>query len=233
MKSTTTANTWNFAPNSVTVNGQTFPASYSLARGGDVYVFTALRAAADAPEMPVRVHISADMPMHAEAVAAAQAAKDKPSAQDKPAPVQATPAPVDKPAPVQAAPAPVDKPAPAKRSHKSKGIRRPDVPAQPVQDKPSAPVKKPAPVQDKPAAAPTDKPWIGTTITGKGWNIAFDQQAGRTRVLFQAQPTDAQKAAIENAGFYWSAQLNSWNKKLTCKAYRAAQALAVALNALA
>ena len=90
-----------------------------------------------------------------------------------------------------------------------------------------------APVQDKPAAAPTDKPWIGTTITGKGWNIAFDQQAGRTRVLFQAQPTDAQKAAIENAGFYWSAQLNSWNKKLTCKAYRAAQARAVALNALA
>lgn len=254
MKSTTTANTWNFAPNSVTVNGQTFPASYSLARGGDVYVFTALRAAADAPEMPVRVHISADMPMHAEAVAAAQAAKDKPSTQDKPAPVQATPAPMDKPAPVQAAPAPAkkasapakakpaaeDKLAPAKRSHKSKGIRRPDVPAQPVQDKPSAPAKKPAPVQaspvpvqDKPAAAPTDKPWIGTTITGKGWNIAFDQQAGRTRVLFQAQPTDAQKAAIENAGFYWSAQLNSWNKKLTCKAYRAAQALAVALNALA
>lgn len=252
MKSTTTANTWNFAPNSVTVNGQTFPASYSLARGGDVYVFTALRAAADAPEMPVRVHISADMPMHAEAVAAAQAAKDKPSAQDKPAPVQATPAPVDKPAPVQAAPAPVDKPAPAKkasapakakpaaedkpapakRSHKSKGIRRPDVPAQPVQDKPSAPAKKPAPVQAAPAPV-QDKPWIGTTITGKGWNIAFDQQAGRTRVLFQAQPTDAQKAAIENAGFYWSAQLNSWNKKLTCKAYRAAQALAVALNALA
>ena len=240
MKSTTTANTWNFAPNSVTVNGQTFPASYSLARGGDVYVFTALRAAADAPEMPVRVHISADMPMHAEAVAAAQAAKDKPSAQDKPAPVQAAPAPVDKPAPVQAAPAPVDKPAPAKRSHKSKGIRRPDVPAQPVQDEPSAPAEKPAtvqavaaPVQDKPAAAPMDKSWIGTTITGKGWNIAFDQQASRTRVLFQAQPTDAQKAAIENAGFYWSAQLNSWNKKLTCKAYRAAQALAVALNALA
>lgn len=260
MKSTTTANTWNFAPNSVTVNGQTFPASYSLARGGDVYVFTALRAAADAPEMPVRVHISADMPMHAEAVAAAQAAKDKPSAQDKPASVQATPAPVDKPAPVQAAPAPVDKPAPAKkadasakakpaaedkaapakRSHKSKGIRRPDVPAQPVQGKPSAPAAKPAPVQaapapvqDKPAAAPMDKSWIGTAITGKGWNIAFDQQAGRTRVLFQAQPTDAQKAAVENAGFYWSAQLNSWNKKLTCKAYRAAQALAVALNALA
>lgn len=221
MKSTITANTWNFAPNSVTVNGQTFPASYSLARGGDVYVFTALRAAADAPEMPVRVHISADMPMHAEAVAAAQAAKDKPAS------VQAAPAPVDKPAPVRAAPAPVGKPAPAKKASAPAKAK----PA--AEDKPSAPATKPAPVQDKPAAAPTDKPWIGTTITGNGWNIAFDQQAGRTRVLFQAQPTDAQKAAIENAGFYWSAQLNSWNKKLTCKAYRAAQALAVALNALA
>ena len=163
---TATTNVWAFAPNTVTVNGHTFPASYSLARGGDVYVFTALRAAADAPEMPVRIHIGADMPMHADAVAAAQAAKDKP-----------------------------------------------------------------APAQDKPA--PADKPWIGTTITGKGWNIAFDAKAGRTRVLFQAAPTDAQKAAIESAGFYWSAQLKSWNKKLTCKAYRAAQALAATLNALA
>lgn len=184
----TNTNIWAFAPNTVTVNGHTFPASYSLARGGDVYVFTALRAAADAPEMPVRIHIGADMPMHADAVAAAQAAKDKP------APTQ------DKPAPAQEA-------APAK------------------------PSRKPAPAQDKPA--PADKPWIGTTITGKGWNIAFDAKAGRTRVLFQAAPTDAQKAAIESAGFYWSAQLKSWNKKLTCKAYRAAQALAATLNALA
>ena len=199
----TNTNIWAFAPNTVTVNGHTFPASYSLARGGDVYVFTALRAAADAPEMPVRIHIGADMPMHADAVAAAQAAKDKP------APTQ------DKPAPAQEA-------APAKPSRK---------PAQAKPSKPAPAQDKPAPAQDKPAHA--DKPWIGTTITGKGWNIAFDAKAGRTRVLFQAAPTDAQKAAIESAGFYWSAQLKSWNKKLTCKAYRAAQALAATLNALA
>ena len=199
----TNTNIWAFAPNTVTVNGHTFPASYSLARGGDVYVFTALRAAADAPEMPVRIHIGADMPMHADAVAAAQAAKDKP------APTQ------DKPAPAQEA-------APAKPSRK---------PAQAKPSKPAPTQDKPAPAQDKPA--PADKSWIGTTITGKGWNIAFDAKAGRTRVLFQAAPTDAQKAAIESAGFYWSAQLKSWNKKLTCKAYRAAQALAATLNALA
>ena len=199
----TNTNIWAFAPNTVTVNGHTFPASYSLARGGDVYVFTALRAAADAPEMPVRIHIGADMPMHADAVAAAQAAKDKP------APTQ------DKPAPAQEA-------APAKPSRK---------PAQAKPSKPAPAQDKPAPAQDKPD--PADQPWIGTTITGKGWNIAFDAKAGRTRVLFQAAPTDAQKAAIESAGFYWSAQLKSWNKKLTCKAYRAAQALAATLNALA
>ena len=199
----TNTNIWAFAPNTFTVNGHTFPASYSLARGGDVYVFTALRAAADAPEMPVRIHIGADMPMHADAVTAAQAAKDKP------APTQ------DKPAPAQEA-------APAKPSRK---------PAQAKPSKPAPAQDKPAPAQDKPA--PADKPWIGTTITGKGWNIAFDAKAGRTRVLFQAAPTDAQKAAIESAGFYWSAQLKGWNKKLTCKAYRAAQALAATLNALA
>ena len=199
----TNTNIWAFAPNTVTVNGHTFPASYSLARGGDVYVFTALRAAADAPEMPVRIHIGADMPMHADAVAAAQAAKDKPApAQDKPAPAQEA--------------------APAKPSRK---------PAQAKPSKPAPTQDKPTPAQDKPT--PADKPWIGTTITGKGWNIAFDAKAGRTRVLFQAAPTDAQKAAIESAGFYWSAQLKSWNKKLTCKAYRAAQALAATLNALA
>ena len=229
----TNTNIWAFAPNTVTVNGHTFPASYSLARGGDVYVFTALRAAADAPEMPVRIHIGADMPMHADAVAAAQAAKDKPApTQDKPAPAQeAAPAkPSRKPAQAKPSkPAPAqDKPAPAQEAAPAKPSRKP---AQAKPSKPAPAQDKPAPAQDKPA--PADKPWIGTTITGKGWNIAFDAKAGRTRVLFQAAPTDAQKAAIESAGFYWSAQLKSWNKKLTCKAYRAAQALAATLNALA
>ena len=236
----TNTNIWAFAPNTVTVNGHTFPASYSLARGGDVYVFTALRAAADAPEMPVRIHIGADMPMHADAVAAAQAAKDKPApTQDKPAPTQDKPAPAQEAAPAKPSrkpaqakpskPAPAqDKPAPAQEAAPAKPSRKP---AQAKPSKPAPAQDKPAPAQDKPA--PADKPWIGTTITGKGWNIAFDAKAGRTRVLFQAAPTDAQKAAIESAGFYWSAQLKSWNKKLTCKAYRAAQALAATLNALA
>ena len=101
-----------------------------------------------------------------------------------------------------------------------------DKPA-PVQDAP-----KPAPVQDM-QAAPAVKPWIGTTIEGKGWRIAFDQVAQRTRVVFDGAPTDAQKAAVLGAGFFWSTAMGSYNKHLTTKAFRAAQALAAALNALA
>ena len=167
--STKSANVWTFAPDAVTINGRTFAAAYSIAKSGDVYVFASVKAAAEAAEVPVRLHISSTMPMHADAVAAAEAARK---------------------------------------------------------------ASKPAPVQEQPAAI-AGKAWIGTTIQGKGWSIAFDADAGRTRVKVDGTPTDAQRSAIEQAGFYWSSQLKSWNKKLTCKAYRAAQALATTLNALA
>lgn len=244
MKNTSTAaNTWTFAPDALTVNGRTFPASYSLARTGDVYVFATVKADADAAEMPVRLHISATMPMHADAVAAAEAARaaskaSKPA--EAPAPVQEV-APVVEAAPVQEAPAPVqdapaDKPAPAKKPRKPRKASKPAEAPAPVQEVAPAQEAAPAPVQDAPAPvqdAPAGKAWIGTAIQGKGWSIAFDAAAGRTRVQVEGTPTDAQRSAIEQAGFYWSAQLNSWNKKLTCKAYRAAQALASTLNALA
>ena len=244
MKNTSTAaNTWTFAPDALTVNGRTFPASYSLARTGDVYVFATVKADADAAEMPVRLHISATMPMHADAVAAAEAARaaskaSKPA--EAPAPVQEV-APVVEAAPVQETPAPVqdapaDKPAPAKKPRKPRKASKPAEAPAPVQEVAPAQEAAPAPVQDAPAPvqdAPAGKACIGTAIQGKGWSIAFDAAAGRTRVQVEGTPTDAQRSAIEQAGFYWSAQLNSWNKKLTCKAYRAAQALASTLNALA
>ena len=117
-------------------------------------------------------------------------------------------------------------PAPAKAQDKPAPVQDAPKPA-PVQDAP-----KPAPVQDM-QAAPAAKPWVGTTIEGKGWRIAFDQVAQRTRVVFDGAPTDAQKAAVLGAGFFWSTAMGSYNKHLTTKAFRAAQALAAALNALA
>ena len=126
----------------------------------------------------------------------------------------------------------------------------------PVQDAPKAakPKAKPAPVQEAPKAqapAPVQeaaqavckpaadaaqavcKAWIGSTITGKGWRIVFDGDAQRTRVIFDAKPTAAQAAAVDAARFYYSPSMGSYNKHLTCKAYKAAQALAQTLAGLA
>ena len=121
--------------------------------------------------------------------------------------------PAEEPAPVEAAP--VEEPA---KEH-------PEIISSPVE---AAPVE---PEQPTPRAIP-EKTFIGETITGKGWRILFDGEAQRTRVCFDAAPTDAARAAVEKAGFYFSAALNSYNKKLTFKAHRAAVALSGELAAL-
>ena len=305
----TTTATWSFGPTTMTVNGRTFGASYSVARGGDVYVFTGVQAAPGAQRIPVRMHITQDMPMHADALAAARLAaetethkanptpaeapkaakpatvQDAPKAQ-APAPVQDAPKPAKaakpkaKPALAEApkaqAPAPVqDAPKAAKPKAKPALAEAPKAQAPaPVQDAPKAqapapvqadakpakvpktakPKAKPAPVQEAPKAqapAPTQdaaqavckpaadaaqavcKAWIGSTITGKGWRIVFDGDAQRTRVIFDAKPTAAQAAAVDAARFYYSPSMGSYNKHLTCKAYKAAQTLAQTLAGLA
>jgi len=234
----TPANTWTFTPASVCVNGRELPAEYSLARTGDVYVFAKLG------DMPVRMHVGVDMPMYADCLAAAKAPKAAKPAAPAPAPAKAQ----DKPAPVQDAPKPAPVQAPAKAQDKPAKASAPKAPKAPKAAKPAAPAPAPAKAQDKPApvqdapkpapvqdmqAAPAAKPWVGTTIEGKGWRIAFDQVAQRTRVVFDGAPTDAQKAAVLGAGFFWSTAMGSYNKHLTTKAFRAAQTLAAALNALA
>lgn len=84
---------------------------------------------------------------------------------------------------------------------------------------------------EQPAQGPA-KDFIGQTITGHGWRIFFDGEAARTRVIFDAAPTAGALAALEKAGFYFSRNMNSYNKKLTCKAHRAALALSGELSAL-
>lgn len=227
----TTTATWSFSPTTMTVNGRTFGASYSVARGGDVYVFTGVQAAPGAQRIPVRMHITQDMPMHADALAAARLAAETETPKADPAPVEAPKA--QAPAPVQDAPK-AAKPAKAPKAAKPKAK-----PA-PVQEAPKA--QAPAPTQDaaqavcKPAADAAQavcKAWIGSTITGKGWRIVFDGDAQRTRVIFDAKPTAAQAAAVHAARFYYSPSMGSYNKHLTCKAYKAAQALAQTLAGLA
>ena len=238
----TTTATWSFSPTTMTVNGRTFGASYSVARGGDVYVFTGVQAAPGAQRIPVRMHITQDMPMHADALAAARLAAETETPKADPAPVEApkaqAPAPVQD-APKAQAPAPVQDDAKAAKAAKAPKAAKPKAKPAPV-DAPKA--QAPAPVQDaaqavcKPAADAAQavcKAWIGSTITGKGWRIVFDGDAQRTRVIFDAKPTAAQAAAVDAARFYYSPSMGSYNKHLTCKAYKAAQALAQTLAGLA
>lgn len=236
----TTTATWSFAPTTMTVNGRTFGASYSVARGGDVYVFTGVQAAPGAQRIPVRMHITQDMPMHADALAAARLAAETETHKADPTPAEAPKA--AKPATVQDAPkaqAPAPVQADAKPAKTPKAAKPKAKPAH-VQEAPKA--QAPAPTQDaaqavcKPAADAAQavcKAWIGSTITGKGWRIVFDGDAQRTRVIFDAKPTAAQAAAVDAARFYYSPSMGSYNKHLTCKAYKAAQALAQTLAGLA
>ena len=239
----TTTATWSFSPTTMTVNGRTFGASYSVARGGDVYVFTGVQAAPGAQRIPVRMHITQDMPMHADVLAAARLAAETETHKADPIPAEAPKA--AKPATVQDAPkaqasAPVQDDAKAAKAAKAPKAAKPKAKPAPVQEAPKA--QAPAPVQEaaqavcKPAADAAQavcKAWIGSTITGKGWRIVFDGDAQRTRVIFDAKPTAAQAAAVDAARFYYSPSMGSYNKHLTCKAYKAAQALAQTLAGLA
>lgn len=75
-----------------------------------------------------------------------------------------------------------------------------------------------------------EKTFIGDMITGKGWHIIFDGNTSRTRIIFDDRPTEEARAALDEARFFFSPRMNSWNKKLTLKARRAALRLAEKLN---
>jgi len=86
------------------------------------------------------------------------------------------------------------------------------------------------PAEDRRAEIP-EKTFIGECITGTGWCIVFDKALNRTRVIFKNAP-DAARAVILAAGFYYSYKTDSYNKKLTHRAHRAAEALARQLAAV-
>ena len=112
----------------------------------------------------------------------------------------------------------------------------PEIAAQP---KPAAqrterkPAKPAAVAADtKPSVPKPRKDFIGMEIKGKGWMIYFDGEHERTRVIFKRKPSDNVREAVKAAGFYWSPVMKSWNKKLTNKAFMAAQNLAIDLRKL-
>ena len=76
---------------------------------------------------------------------------------------------------------------------------------------------------DKQAHGPVpEKSFIGEKIKGLGYTIEFSNVYDRTRIIFDDVPTDAARAIVKEAGFYYSPALKSWNRGLNWKAYRAA-----------
>ena len=221
---------WKFTPDSATVLGQRFAASYSVAKSGDVYAYVTV------DDMGIRLHIAKDTPLYHDAFDAAMTAKTAAKQPAKQAEAKVEPA-----AKQPSVKAPAADKAKAKASlakgkaerDAAKAAKQPAKaeakPAAKAAKQPAKPVT-PAKAAKQPDAA--DKAWIGTEITGKGWRIVFDDATQRTRVSFTGKPSAKQKAAVEAAGFYFSASLKTWNKKLTCKAYRAALALRDTLTAL-
>lgn len=260
MKNTTkTANVFAFAQDSITANGKTFPAQYSISPTGIVFAFVkvqqgettadvrikiapedsnypaALNAAQQERETRKQEQSAPDAPAACDAAAAAPEQPDASASVAEEAPAQDTPAPVADPAP---APAKVQRKAPAKKRAKAADAKPAEV-AAPVVAVEAAQEPAPEAQPEQPARDPKqtrgpvpEKAFVGTTLKGKGWKILFDGDHDRTRVIFTRKPSKAAREAVEKAGFYWSPVMESWNKKLTHKAFRAAQALALELRAV-
>lgn len=206
---------WHFTRSEVIKpDGSTFPAEYSVTPRETVVVLWSegdktcqLRVVKDIEDALYREVIAAARP----APAAPQPVEEAPKADPQ---VETHAAVSDNAsAPVEEAPAPVLL-----------------LPAPPVAALLPAPIEAPSP---KDAHGPIpEKTFIDTTIQGAGWRIHFDPATQRTRVFIDSNASAAFRKAIEQAGFCWSPSMQSFNKKLTFRAFRAAQALAQSLRRL-
>ena len=129
----------------------------------------------------------------------------------------------------------------AEEAAKEAAERRETIPAgsSETQEVPEAPAAEKAPearparqVPQKPARGP-GKPLdcIGQILSGDGWKIVFDGALQRTRVIIEEAAREKAAPLAEAAGFYYSVNTDSWHKKLSQKAKRAAEALAEQLRA--
>lgn len=202
-----------FTHDTLTINGTTYPAEYSVTPSGNVFAF--VNVTMDGQDHKMRIKITADDPRHAAALVAAQAKPD-----DEPGDGYTV--------------------ADAYRIATSAGNVIADVrviekdtspdlaatTATKLEQEQEAPARNP-----KQARGPVpEKTFVGLDIKGKGWQICFDGGYDRTRVIFKRPPCSAARESLKKYGFYWSPVMQSWNKKLTHKAFRAAQELAFDLR---
>ena len=230
-----TMSDFTFTATTLTCKGKEFPCEYNIIADGSVLAFVILGVKENGRKEKQRIHFNPDHPDHAAALAAAQAAA---ATGERPANIStgykkiATPAGnvIEKVQPEQAAAAETIQPEPEQAAAVETIQPEPEQAAavETIQPEP----EQAAGSAKQARGTVPEKTFIGQTIQGNGWKIYFDGETARTRVIFEETPTAAARAAIENAGFYYSSVMNSWNKKLTFKAYRAAQALSGTLSEL-
>lgn len=188
-----------FASDSITINDATFPAQYSITPSNTVMAFVTVDG------KPAKIRIEPQDEHYSAALSAARPAPSDDALESllddhRPAAplredAQPQPAADNAPETVETASAP---PAPA------------------------AADATPPTVSDASRPVP-EKFFIGMEIKGKGWKIYFDGAYDRTRVIFPKKPADHVLETVKKAGFYWSPQLKSWNKKLTHKTQKSTQ----------
>lgn len=198
---------YSFTANTMTCNGATFPVQYSIVPSGSVFVFVTV--ADTSTEKVPRIRFDEGQPYYKAARAAAIKAGCNAWRNGKREDAQ-QPAEEERPENIPA----------AVTEERPENIPAPAAQEQPARDPKQA--RGPIP----------DKHFIGTEIKGRGWRILFDGDNQRTRIIFKNMPSKAVRELVQNAGFYWSPSLQSWNKKLTFKAYRAAQDLSAQLRAV-
>ena len=242
--------TVEFTASTYTVNGQTFPADYNVTPSGAVVAIVTVQE--DGQQKRLNICIDPDHELHPVALAAAQAARDEVptllSTIQRDMQIALTP--VDVPAEQepeqpaeQAQPEQEQQPEPEAEPEQAKPTQEPEQepeqPAEQAQPEQSAEQAQPEQEQErdpKQARGPVpEKFFIGLeSLKGRGWHIEFSgpEVYNRTRVIFAQHPGKKALEAVKAAGFYWSPSMKSWNRKLSFKAYRAAQALALELSAI-
>ncbi|MBQ7726526.1 MAG: hypothetical protein IJT66_05210 [Clostridia bacterium] len=190
---------YTFTATTLTCKGKTFPCEYNIIADGSVLAFVILGVNENGYKQKQRIHFKPDHADHAAALAAATVAKE----------TGARP---------EIVPTGYKKTATAAGNIIEKAE---EIAAETVQE------EKRAERNPKAARGPVpEKSFIGETIQGDGWKIFFDGEASRTRIIFEDAPKKSALDALAAAGFYYSSVMDSWNKKLTFKAYRAAKTLA-------
>lgn len=221
-----------FTAHEITVNGKTFPAEYSISPSGTVFAFVTVQE--NGQPVSLRIKIDPADPNHAAALAAAQQERNEAHSAEVPTEAEAhtqqeqTEASTEPEAPAQQEQTEANTESEAStQQEQTEASAEPEAPAQ-QDETPEEPARNP-----KQARGPVpEKNFIGLEIKGNGWKIVFDGSYDRTRVIFKHKPSTKAREAVKNAGFYWSPSMQSWNKNLTFRAWRAAQSLAMELKTI-